>query len=83
MWGKVEAMVGFWASNRAENWEELCLYIDGEVVVDILLVKDAAHKRDLNVTKSRAVVLGLAADRAAKAAVALAGRSIILDTDIG
>ena len=83
MWGRVAAPVSLWASDRFENWEELVVYIDGRqvLVLEILLVKVVAHERDLDVTKLRAVVLGLAADRAAEAAFATAGRSMILESE--
>lgn len=45
----------------------------------MLLVKDVVHERKGDVTKVRQVIIGLAAERAVKAEVALAGRSIILD----
>jgi hypothetical protein len=58
--------------------EEIPLYIDRDVADDDLLVKDAC-KEEENVTKPRAVVLGLAADNGAPNAEL--DRSIIVIAD--
>ena len=71
--------VGFnsFCDDKAEL-EEISLYIDRDVADDDLLVKDAS-KEEENVTKPRAVVLGLAADNGALSAEL--DRSIIVIAD--
>jgi hypothetical protein len=80
-WGWRETFVSFGnADDGAEDCEEPFLYINLYEAIGLLLVKDVVHGEEVEVTKVRAAVLGLAADRgAANAEVLLADRSIILD----
>jgi len=60
-----------------EDWKELGLYIDLKETATEVFVEEVADEGEGDVRKVRAVLLGLAADRGAPNAEALADRSII------